>query len=177
MKLLSLMVATLSLTACGGPSHTLPTYATHDAKLEALELELPMYPGEQLASLAQYAGKVLLIDVWAAWCKPCRTSLPMLQSLAEKNKDQGLIVITINIDDDTSALPSFVQDMGLTLPVWHDPGGKVVASRLRFTQAPSSYLIGRSGLMRSMHAGFDDETIAALQSEIERLLQEPGEER
>jgi thiol-disulfide isomerase/thioredoxin len=143
-----------------------------NAKLSALSLELPTFPGHKRASLEELKGKVVLVDVWATWCAPCRESLPQLQALAERNKGKKLAIVTINIDEDADAVETFVGQIGLTLPVWRDPGAEQVGARLRFSEAPSSYLIDQEGTVRSVHTGYDAETIAMYQRQIDDLLSE-----
>jgi cytochrome c biogenesis protein CcmG, thiol:disulfide interchange protein DsbE len=98
-------------------------------------------------SLANYRGKVVLVNLWATWCPPCREEMPTLQAFYEKYQSQGFVLIAIDQGESIEQVAPFVKEYGLTFPVWMDAGHQ--ASRVFNTMnLPSSYVIDRSGRVR-----------------------------
>lgn len=106
------------------------------------------------ASLEDLRGKVVLLNVWATWCPPCREEIPALQDLHERYSAQGLEVLGVTIDapGEETAVKEFVADYGMTYPVWHDPSDRV-SSTFRLTGVPSTFLIARDGTLLWKHLG------------------------
>nr|WP_042182480.1 TlpA disulfide reductase family protein [Kibdelosporangium sp. MJ126-NF4]CEL15013.1 Thiol:disulfide oxidoreductase related to ResA [Kibdelosporangium sp. MJ126-NF4]CTQ93391.1 Thiol:disulfide oxidoreductase related to ResA [Kibdelosporangium sp. MJ126-NF4] len=81
-------------------------------------------PGKKI-KLSDYAGKVVLVNIWGAWCGPCRSEAPELQKLADERKDKGVQVLGIDVRDDIRTQPvDFMRDRGLTYPSIYDPGSR-----------------------------------------------------
>src|SRR5215213_5661939 len=80
-------------------------------------LTLPLIAGGTWSS-ASARGSVLVIDVWASWCKPCSKGFPKLDALAARRSD--LVVIAISIDEDPAAIRDFVAQFPIAVPVAHD---------------------------------------------------------
>jgi thiol-disulfide isomerase/thioredoxin len=86
-------------------------------------------PGERIAA-SDYEGKVLVINLWGQWCGPCRTEAPEMQKLYEETKDDGVVVLGIDVrDHDRSAPQDFMRDRGLTYPSIYDPSGRSLINR------------------------------------------------
>ncbi len=168
----SLFAISLVAGGCGGPSSALPMYPIENPRLQATSLQLPEFKTGTFASLEQHRGRVVLLDVWASWCEPCRESLPALQSLANTYDEKGLSVLTVSIDTNLEALESFISEVSLALPVWHDPSGKRLSSVFRFSQAPTSYVLDRSGTVRFVHVGAGEAIIKKQRAQIDLLLKE-----
>src|SRR6266581_565758 len=60
-------------------------------------------------SLQSFRGHPVMLDFWATWCGPCQMSIPMVQRFYQQHKDQGLVVLGLNVDDDPSGVYSFIQ--------------------------------------------------------------------
>lgn len=105
-------------------------------------------------SLASRRGKVVLLNVWATWCEPCREEIPYLQSLHVADSSRGLEVIGVSVDAAGSepAIREFRTDFGMTYPIWLDPGERVQSLFLALG-VPASYLIDREGVLRWKHLG------------------------
>jgi peroxiredoxin len=108
------------------------------------ELELTDTAGHAV-SLNDYRGQVVLVNLWATWCPPCKEEMPALESFYHKHKDSGFVIVAINDGDPTPDVIQFVEDYGLSFPVWLDP--KYIASEQAFKtlNLPSSFLIDRNG--------------------------------
>jgi thiol-disulfide isomerase/thioredoxin len=138
-----------------------------------LELSLSRYPDGTPWRLSERRGKVVLLDVWATWCEPCREALPLYQDLAKEFAARGLEVYAINIDADAKVIAPFLAESKLTLPVLLDPEAAQSTVTLHVKMMPTSYLIDRTGRVRHVHEGFDDGQLSTWLSEIEALLAEP----
>ncbi len=116
-------------------------------------------------------GKVVYIDFWASWCKPCKKSFPWLNSVHSKYKDKGFEVLAINLDKDKNQADKFLQHIPAQFTVAFDQQGKSAES-FHVQGMPSSYLIDRKGRLRARHIGFRDKDRAKLENAIEKLLKE-----
>ena len=76
-------------------------------------------------SLGQYRGKVVLLNFWATWCKPCTTEMPAMQSAYERLKDKGLVVVAVNELEDEARVRQHIKDYGHTFPVLLDRRNEV----------------------------------------------------
>ncbi|HET7275638.1 MAG TPA: TlpA disulfide reductase family protein [Longimicrobiaceae bacterium] len=105
-------------------------------------------------SLASLSGEVVLLNVWATWCHPCREEIPVLQQLHEDHADEGLAVIGVSVDarGEEANIREFAEDYGMTYPVWLDPAERVSAI-FRLLGVPSTFLIDRNGVIVWKHLG------------------------
>jgi peroxiredoxin len=123
--------------------------------------------GEQ-ASLGAYAGRVVLLDFWATWCEPCRSSFPEYQALLARYGD-GLIVLAISEDDEDSGIDRFVEETGARFLIAWD-SDKLIAQSYQISNMPTLFIIDRNGLVRFVHAGFRRGDQRAISAAIESLL-------
>jgi len=126
-------------------------------------------------TLADYAGDVVLLNVWATWCGPCRVEMPSIQSLHEDYGSRGLKVVAVSVDVAGSAeqIRAFTDSLGLTFEILHDPDGAIQRA-YRTTGVPETVIIGRDGVIRKRVSGavhWDSEANRAL---VEQLLATPG---
>lgn len=128
---------------------------------------------EDLAQLdlAAYKGKVVYLDFWASWCAPCRRSFPWLDALDRKHRPDGFVVIAVNVDTDRALAAGFLKEVPVGFKVAYDPKGEL-AAQWRLLGMPSSFLIDRSGKVRSSHQGFRKGDEALREAEIAKLLAE-----
>ncbi len=125
-----------------------------------------------LVRLADLRGQVVLLNVWATWCPPCRAEMPAIQRAYAAYREQGFSVLAVNstVQDEAAKIPAFVADYGLTFPVLLDVDGLATRS-YRVNSLPSSFFIGRDGIIREVVVGGPmDETL--LKTRIENLLKE-----
>lgn len=125
------------------------------------------------ASLADHDGEVILLNVWATWCIPCREEVPALQRLHERFAHEGLRIVGVSVDaqGETRTVEDFVRDFGVTYDIWLDPGEKVI-SDFRVIGVPNTFLIDREGIVRWKHIGpvLDDDPVL-----LEKLRETLGE--
>lgn len=105
-------------------------------------------------SLAAHRGEVVLLNIWATWCKPCREEIPALETLYQRHRGDGFLVAGVSIDQpgETERIKTFAAELGATYPLWHDPDDKISTTFLSIG-VPSSYLIDRQGILRWRHVG------------------------
>jgi cytochrome c biogenesis protein CcmG/thiol:disulfide interchange protein DsbE len=99
--------------------------------------------------LTAYKGSVVLLNVWATWCIPCRREVPELQALHQQYEAEGLRVLGVSIDggDADADVSGFMSDFKMTYTVLRDPAERVL-STFRIVGVPASYLIDREGIVR-----------------------------
>ena len=122
--------------------------------------------------VASYRGRVLLLDVWASWCGPCKQELPMLDAMARRLKAQGIDVLAVSVDQERTNVDKFLKGHGhWALTIAHDPAG-AIAERLQPDKMPTSYVVDRSGIVRYVNAGFVPDDAAAIEK---RLIEVAGQ--
>ena len=120
----------------------------------APEFQAVSLDGERIVALSDYAGKTILVNLWATWCAPCRLETPYLQSVYEENKDRGLMVVGVSVDS-PSALDSvrdFLEEMGVTYDILLDPD-MVSTDVFAAIGLPASFLIDTEGVVRYTRLG------------------------
>jgi thiol-disulfide isomerase/thioredoxin len=110
----------------------------------APELSLTDLQGNS-TSLADYRGKVVLVNLWATWCPPCKEEMPALETFYRKHAGDGFAIIAVNDGDPTSDVIQFVKDYGLTFPVWLDPTYIATEKAFKTLNLPSSFVINQDG--------------------------------
>lgn len=118
---------------------------------------------------------MVLLDVWASWCEPCRDSLPLYQDFAKEYGARGLKVYAVNVDADPREIEKFLQETHVTLPVLVDPEARVSEAQLKVKMMPTTFLIDRRGVVRHVHEGFAEEFMSKYMADIEGLLAEPAQ--
>ncbi len=99
-------------------------------------------------SLTDYRGQVVLVNLWATWCPPCKQEMPVLQSFYDKYRAKGFVIIAIDTGDPTKDVLQFVKDYQLTFPVWLDPTFIATDRTFNAPNLPTSFVIDRSGTIQ-----------------------------
>jgi peroxiredoxin len=124
--------------------------------------------GGASASLGEHAGKVILLDFWATWCEPCRSSFPEYQALLARYADR-LVVLGISEDDEEQGIDRFAEETAVRFPLAWD-ADKAVAQRYQITGMPTLFIIDQRGLVRFVHAGFRPGDEHQISAAIDSLL-------
>ncbi|MEO8218874.1 MAG: TlpA disulfide reductase family protein, partial [Acidobacteriota bacterium] len=121
--------------------------------------------------LADYRGKVVLLNVWATWCGPCRYELPVLKNLHEGHRSQGLEVVGVSIDDAgmKADVQRFANEEKMNYPIALDPHG-TIADLLETTVIPTSVLVDRQGKIVWYHQGLVEADDAELAGALKKAL-------
>ena len=139
-----------------------------------LDFTLRRYPDRKRFVMSSTRGQVVLIDLWATWCEPCKTSLPRVEAIEADLGPKGLTVASINIDDDDEALPDFIRELKLKAPILRDPKGEFAHRQLDLTGVPTTLLVDRAGVVRYRHLSeLTDALEETVREELEELLAEP----
>lgn len=122
-------------------------------------------------SLHDLQGKVVLLNFWGSWCEPCRQEMPMIEKTYEKYKDQGLIVIGVNIGESKVTAKGFAERMGLTFPILLDQKRDVTLKQYIVDQIPSSFFIDKHGVIRYVFTGPMNQDY--IEKNVKSLLSQP----
>lgn len=124
-------------------------------------------------TMASYRGNVILLNIWATWCTPCRQEMPAIQALHADMESRGLKVVAVSIDAPGSEqnIRDFAKELGLTFEIVFDTAG-VVSRTYRTTGVPETFVIARDGTIRKKFIGPDDWNSADNRALIELLLAE-----
>lgn len=147
MRALAILGA-LGVLACGGESAPRALVGDPAPRYAATTLA-----GDSVSTTA-LKGKVVLLNVWATWCAPCREEIPFLQALYERHKGDGLEIIGVSVDarGQEETIHGFVKDFGMTYPIWRDPDERVQSLYMALG-VPASYIIDRGGILRWRRLG------------------------
>lgn len=125
-------------------------------------------------------GKVVLLNVWATWCAPCREEMPSIQALYEDYAPKGLEVVAVSVDSpvglrDGAGNPggdvaAFAREMGLTFPIWLDPAREIYRS-YRLRGVPETFILDRTGHIVSKKIGPHDWNAPEYRALFDRLLE------
>jgi peroxiredoxin len=117
----------------------------------APEVILKNLQGQEV-KLSDFRGKVVLVNFWATWCKPCKEEMPAMQASYDKLRDEGLVVLAVNELEDTEKVAEHIKTHGHTFPVVMDRQNRV-ANRYGVVGLPASFLIDRQGIVRERISG------------------------
>lgn len=181
------------LTACGAKQNDSPQQQTqkdgskqnqaverldpasaplHRAQKEApaTDFEVTLLSGESFR-LSDQKGKVVLMNIWATWCPPCRDETPDLVDLYEKYKDEDYVTLGVSIDEQgESVVRPFMEEYEVTYPMYVDTDGTVMEKYGPTMGIPTTYIIGRKGNLRYFAVGAL--TKKELEPRIKELLAE-----
>jgi len=104
-------------------------------------------------SLTDYRGRVVLVNLWATWCPPCKEEMPALQAFYDKQKKNGFTIVAINDGDPEADVLQFEKDYQLSFPIWLDPEYYATEQAFKTLNLPSSFVIDREGIIRLMWVG------------------------
>jgi cytochrome c biogenesis protein CcmG/thiol:disulfide interchange protein DsbE len=130
-------------------------------------LELPRLSGGGTESLADYRGKVVVLNFWASWCKPCREESPLLDRWHERMKGRGGTVLGVDALDVTSDARDFVRHYELDYPMLRDGDGDTRES-FGIVGFPETFVIDRRGRIAAVRRGPVDE--AFMRTQVAPLL-------
>lgn len=122
-------------------------------------------------TLGAQRGNVVLLNAWATWCAPCRVEIPEIRALHAKYSPQGLRVIGVSLDEDTTAalVRDFVKEYQMTYQIWRDPGQRF-STDFKFGGLPMTVLIDRAGTLRWLRMGKLESRDTTLDAAIRKAL-------
>jgi cytochrome c biogenesis protein CcmG/thiol:disulfide interchange protein DsbE len=158
------------LASCGGGGDRTPIRVD-------IGQPAPTYHAVSLAgdsvSLADRRGRVVLLNVWATWCHPCRDEIPELRALHGKYESRGLELVGVSVDADGNddGIKAFMREFEMTYPIWRDPSENV-STRFLVIGVPATFLIDKQGVLRWRKTGPIQPGDTSLTNAIERALAE-----
>lgn len=167
IKLKSLLF--LSLIVWAGPLFGESAQASEP---HPMHWELPLLAeGDDTTQLRveDYQGKIVYVDFWASWCRPCIKSMPFLNALRDEFKSRGFEVLAVNVDQNKADALSFLQKHPVNYPVAHDNSSQLL-KHLNVVGLPSAFLLDADGVPTLVHAGFKESDKAYLRAMIDRAL-------
>jgi thiol-disulfide isomerase/thioredoxin len=126
---------------------------------------------------SDYRGKVLVLDFYATWCKPCRLSIPHLVGLQKNYEAQGLQVIGLNVGgpDDPAKVPAFAAGFGIQYPLAIPDDDLVMFLMADNDAIPQTFVFDRQGQLVERFVGFGATTGARIDKAVEAALQSPAQ--
>ena len=123
-------------------------------------------------TLSDLRGKIVLINLWATWCPPCRAEMPALENAYKQYKDSKVVILGLNVTNQDSErdVTSFVKEFGLTFPILLDRDGSV-SGLYQLKGLPTTFFVNREGIIRTVVVGGPMSETFIL-SKIEALVQE-----
>lgn len=163
------VAAILGIVACS-PSRPVHSAVKVNNRKKAPDFALKDGSGK-LVHLADYKGKVVLLDFWATWCGPCKIEIPWFTEFERKYKDRGFEVLGVSMDDDGwKAVTPFVQEKKINYRILM--GDDKTGDQYGGLEAlPTTFVIDRSGRIASVHVGLTSKK--DFSDAIEELLEDP----
>lgn len=130
----------------------IPHFEIHRVEVGDAAPEFELTDGVRLSN---YRGKLVLLNFWATWCPPCVAEVPSLNTLYERFRDDGLVVLAVSVDTEEAVYRQFLERFRVTFPTVLDPE-RTVSSRYGTIKYPESYLINREGEVVRKYIGAED---------------------
>ena len=160
----------LLLASCSRPSSLPSELKSEGQRKPAPNFSLKDADGNAV-NLADYRGKVVLVNFWATWCGPCEAEIPWFIEFEKKYKDQGFAVLGVSMDDDGwKSVRPYVASHKINYRIMI--GSEVVSQQFgEIESLPTSFVLDRAGRIASNHIGLVDKV--DYQNEIVKLLEDP----
>lgn len=168
------LVVFASLLVATGCASRDKSAAVADGRVE-IGLPAPAYATVSLSgdsvSLAKEKGKVVLLNIWATWCHPCREEIPELRAIHARYAGRGMELIGVSVDTDGSddSIHAFMKDFQMTFPIWRDPEERISTLFLAIG-VPATFLIDKDGILRWRKTGPIAPNDTSLTAAIDRAL-------
>lgn len=133
---------------------------------EAPDFTLNTFDGDVIR-LSDLRGQVVVINIWASWCIPCRDEAPVLERLWREYRDRGVVFLGVDYADTEREALNFIAEFGLTYPNGPDLGTRIY-TQYRARGVPETYFVDANGILRPPHIG--PITEAQLRERLEALL-------
>ena len=164
------LIALLTYGVASNGTDTSLDQALHDGKrVEAPVADLPKLGADGTSSLADHKGKVVVLNVWASWCDPCQSEMPLLQRTHDRIASQGGVVLGIDTQDSPEAALAFLREKRITFPSLRDRD-REYGRKFGVTAYPETFLIDRTGKVAALKRG--PVTQKWLDEELQPLLEE-----
>ena len=135
---------------------------------KAPDFTLPTPEGKEV-TLSQHKGKdIVILDFWASWCGPCRRAMPIVAAVVEEYKDKNVVLYAVNLRESVDKVQDFLKSNNLSVNVLLDKGD--VAQQYNVSGIPRLVIIGKDGIVETVHGGMSPALKQQLTDDIEALL-------
>jgi cytochrome c biogenesis protein CcmG/thiol:disulfide interchange protein DsbE len=155
--------------ASTGPDTSIDERLADGERVEAPVRQLPVLGSGATSSLGDHAGKVVVLNVWASWCEPCTTEMPLLQRTHERIAPRGGLVLGVDVQDVTESALAFLREKKIDFPSLRDRDREYTRD-LGVSGYPETFLIDREGRIAALRRGPVDQ--AWLDENLPPLLEE-----
>ena len=152
-----------------GPDTSIDESISNGDRVEAPISELRELGGDGTGSLADHQGKVVVLNLWASWCPPCRSEMPLLERTHKRIAAQDGLVLGVDSQDASEDAMRFLREKQITFPSLRDRDGEY-AAELGVAALPETFLIDRQGRIAALRRGPVDQ--AWLDEHLTPLLEE-----
>lgn len=158
---IALILSAVALVSCARP----PSEGEMGAEIgrEAPKFKLPDLSGREI-SLDQYKGKIVMLDFWATWCGPCRTTMPLVENL-QKEYPNDVVLLAVNLQEPKNIVLDYVRRQNIASEVLLDESG-AVGEAYGVVSIPMQVLLDKRGIVRHAQIGF---SARQLRMQIEKL--------
>ena len=148
-----------------------PVYPSARGDTTFTSSEVP--DGSGTKSLASYKGQVVLLNIWATWCGPCRAEMPSIEQLHREYGPRGLKVVAVSVDDpgQQANVRKFARELGLTFEILQDPTHDIQRA-YQTTGVPETFVLGKDGVIRKKIIGATDWSSPGTRALVAQLLAE-----
>jgi cytochrome c biogenesis protein CcmG/thiol:disulfide interchange protein DsbE len=138
--------------ASNEPNRSVDNAVQAGQREQAPKIDLPKLNGDGRASLADYRGRVVVLNYWASWCDPCRAESPLLERWHRKLARSGATVLGVDVQDVKGDARDFAARYGLTYPMLRDGPGDT-RDELGILGLPETFVIDRRGRIAAVQRG------------------------
>jgi len=157
------VIIVLALTACGATTRT----ATSDINRPASDFTAK-HIDDAAFQLASLRGRVVVLDLWAAWCEGCDKELPVLDALASRVQSVGAVVVSVSVDEEPEKALRLLRARKWTMTVLYDSSGRV-GDAYEPAKLPAVYVIDRDGVIRDTWFSLKPDDVAAIETRVREL--------
>jgi thiol-disulfide isomerase/thioredoxin len=169
---LAIGLALLVVLACAQPQPRRRGPAVRIAAGQSAPDEVGVTPAGDRVQMAQFKGKLVLLNFWATWCAPCRQELPRLEAFHRAYQDNGLEIVAVNYGETEQQVRAFLKaNSQITLRVVLDPKAET-GKRFGVNGLPTSVILDWNGVVRWARSGYDDAYQEQLLAQLNALVAE-----
>lgn len=173
-RLISMIVFLVAVGFVGYVITTTPPKVGISEGMLAPDFALPLWHTDEVVSLSSFRGEIVVLNLWASWCPPCRKEMPDLIRLSEDYQGKGVTVLGVNLathERSSNDADEFMEEFGIEFPTFIDlpieDGEGVVSSRYNINSIPYTYIIDQDGIILKVFSG--EATYEMLETAIEEV--------